>query len=108
MKALVVSRLSLGNAYEKLRKFGITEFVDYYEKHDGWKTEDDIIKAIESEKCDTVVIVSNFWLALRILAKSNVKSVFVVQPIIANVHEILKARIYQIIAENVTVIEHES
>jgi len=108
MRALVVSRLSLGSIYERLRKIGITEFVDYYERYDGWKTEDDIIKAIESEKCDTVVIISNFWLALRILAKANVKSVFVIMPKLTYTHEIFKARIYQIITEDVTIIEHES
>ena len=107
MRALVVSRLSLGRAYEALMKLGCKEFIDFYEKKEGWKSEKDILEVIDKEKCDTAVIIANFWLALRLLAKAKLNKVFVIVPKAVGVNEIYRAKIYEIIAHDVVVLEHE-
>ena len=107
MRALVVSRLSLGRVYESLMKLGVEEFVDFYEHYDEWKEDKDIIKAVEEHKCETAVVVANFWLALRLLAKAKLNKVFVVAPKAVGVNEIYRAKIYEIIAHDVVILEHE-
>jgi len=107
MKALVVSRLSLGKIYEGLRKKGVKDFIDFYERKDGWKDENDIIEVIEKEKCDTVVIISNIWLALKLMAKAKLNTVFVVIPQTAGINEIYKAKIYTITVNEIIMAEYE-
>jgi len=107
MKALVVSRLSLGRVYESLIKLGVKEFIDFYELKDGWKSERDIIEEMEKEKCETAIIIANFWLALRLLAKAKLKKVFVIVPKAVGINEVYRAKIYEIIAHDVVILEHE-
>jgi len=107
MKALVVSKLSLGRVYESLIKLGVKELVDFYELKDGWESEKDIIEVMEKEKCDTAVIIANFWLALRLLAKAKLNKVFVIVPKAVGVNEVYRAKIYEIIAHDVVILEHE-
>jgi len=107
MKALVVSRLSLGRVYESLIKLGVKEFIDFYELRDGWESEKDIIEVINEKKCETAIIIANFWLALRLLAKAKLKKVFVIVPKAVGVNEVYRAKIYEIIAHDVVILEHE-
>jgi len=107
MRALVVSRLSLGRVYESLMKLGVRDFVDFYEKKDKWKDENDLMEIAEKENCETAVIVANFWLALRLLAKAKLNKVFVIAPKAVGVNEIYRAKIYEITAHDVIIREHE-
>jgi len=107
MKALVLSRFSLGELYTKLRRLGIKEFVDFYKIRKAWRSDDDIVSVITEQKCNTAVVISNFFLALRIMQRAGFKRVFVVIPKRAFGGEILKADIYTIEAGEVKVTKYE-
>ncbi len=96
MKALVVSRLGLGEkVLTELRNAGVKEFVDYFKQKNVWETSKDILDVAKAQNCDTVVVITNFKLAVEILA-NGVKPVFVVIPRFYSATEIVNADIYEI------------
>jgi len=93
MRVLLVSRLGLSNALiRELRKMGLKEFVDYYKYRSSWSDEKDIIAIANAHKCDTIAVISNFNLAVRLLA-NGVKTVFVIIPRLHTPTEIVSADI---------------
>ena len=104
MKALVVSRVGLNvRIIENLKKSGIKEFEDYFKYRDGWETADDIISVAKERNCDAVVIITNFKLAVEILAK-GIKPVFVIVPKRGYDLEIISASIYELYGDVTAVV----
>jgi len=96
MRALVLSRLSLSERIiEKLKESGIKEFIDFYETHKNWRDSNDVINAMRSSGCNTVVIIANFRLAVTLLAK-GVETVYVIVPKYHNYVEIISGEIFEI------------
>jgi len=96
MRLLVVSRLTLhNNIIRQLRKFGEREFVDYFKHRHTWKDEKDIMQVFNMEGCDSVAVISNFSLAVRLLVH-GVKRVYVLVPRLFTLTEIVCADIYKI------------
>jgi len=108
MKALVLSRFSLGELYSKLKKAGIKKFVDYYRINPSWKDTEDVINVMKKQKCNTIVTVCNFYLALKVMSELALKQAFVVIPKRTFGAEILKADIYIIESEKVKLTVYES
>ena len=86
---------------------GIKEFVDFYEKNRTWKTAEDIIKVAKEQKCDTVIIVSNFKLAIELMSRLRLKTVYVIVPRIMSTVEIYKADIYVIHSQEIILTKYE-
>jgi len=107
MKALVLSRFSLGGLYSRLRRKGITKFVDYYSLKPSWKSEKDVISVMKKQKCNTIVTVCNFYLALKVMSELALKQVFIIMPKRTFGAEILKADIYIIESEKVEIKKYE-
>ena len=106
MKALVVSRLSLGERLiQKLKENGVKEFVDYFKHYKEYKGTDDVIKAVKELKCDTAVVTANFYTAVALLA-NGVNTVFVIVPKHAGLTEIISADLY-VVHGNVTVLKYK-
>ena len=106
MKALLVSRVGLSvRLIEELKKLGITEFVNYYDRRDSWKTARDVINVAKEIGADTVVIIANFRVALEILA-SGIAPVVVITPKFTTFTEIVTGRIH-VIDGNVRILERD-
>ena len=106
MKALLVSRVGLSvRLIEELKKLGITEFVNYYDRCDSWKTARDVINVAKEIGADTVVIIANFRVALEILA-SGIAPVVVITPKFTTFTEIVTGRIH-VIDGNVRILERD-
>lgn len=106
MKALLVSRVGLSvRILEELRKLGVTEFVNYYDRYDSWKTGGDIVNVAKEIGADTVVIIANFKTALEILA-GGIAPVIVIVPKFTTFTEIVTGRIH-IIDGNVRILERD-
>ena len=106
MKALLVSRVGLSvRILEELKKLGVTEFVNYYDRYDSWKTARDVINAAKEIGADTVVIIANFRVALEILA-SGIALVIVITPKFTTFTEIVTGRIH-IIDGNIRILERD-
>jgi len=90
---------------EELKKIGVTEFVNYYDKRNGWKTAGDVINVAKETGSDTVVIISNFRAALEILA-SGIAPVVVIMPKFTTFTEIVTGRIH-VIDGNVRILERD-
>ena len=96
MKALVVSRLGLGERIiEKLKESGISKFVDYFKHKDGHREVYDIISVANEQGCDSVAIISNFYLATLLLA-NGIRTVYVIVPRYHNYVEIISGDVYEI------------
>ena len=99
MRLLVVSRFTLhSNIIRQLRKFGEREFVDYFKHRHTWRDEKDIMQVFNMEVCDSVAVISNFNLAVRLLAH-GVKRVYVIVPRLFTPTEIVSADIYKIMGD---------
>jgi len=106
VKALLVSRVGLSvRLIEELKKWGVTEFVNYYDRHDSWKTARDVINVAKEIGADTVVIIANFKTALEILA-SGIAPVVVITPKFTTFTEIVTGRIH-VIDGNVRILERD-
>ena len=93
MKALLVSRLGLhGRIIEKLRRYEVREFEDYFRHKNTWKSTDDIVKIARKVNADCVIVITNFRLAIELLAK-GFKRVIVITPEVHSMTEILSAKI---------------
>jgi len=90
---------------EELKKLGITEFVNYYDRRDSWKTARDVINVAKEIGADTVVIIANFRVALEILA-SGIAPVVVITPKFTTFTEIVTGRIH-VIDGNVRILERD-
>ena len=106
MKALLVSRVGLSvRILEELRKLGVTEFVNYYDRYDSWKTARDVINVAKEIGADTVIVISNFRVALEILA-SGIAPVIVIAPRFTTFTEIVTGRIH-VINGKITILERD-
>ena len=106
MKALLVSRVSLSvRLIEELKKIGVTEFVNYYDKRNGWKTAGDVINVAKETGSDTVVIISNFRVALEVLS-SGVSPVIVITPKFTTFTEIVTGKVF-VIDGDITILERD-
>ena len=106
MKALLVSRVGLSvRLIEELKKIGVTEFVNYYDKRNGWKTAGDIINVAKEIGADTVIVIANFRTALEILV-SGISPVIVITPKFTTFTEIVTGRIH-VIDGKITILEQD-
>jgi len=96
MRLLVVSRLSLhDNIIKALRRRGIKEFVDYFKHKQAYTDEKDILQVYNMEKCDSVAVICNFSLAVRLMAH-GVDTVFIIVPKLHTLTDIVSADVYKI------------
>jgi len=99
MKVLVVSRLGLHTRFiEELRKYGVTDFEDYFIRRNGWKYIDDIDKTAKEKGCEAIAIIANFRVALELLAR-GFKRIFVITPKYWTPTEIITGELYVIEGE---------
>ena len=106
MKALLVSRVGLSvRILEELKKLGVTEFVNYYDRRDSWKTARDVINVAKEIGADTVIVIANFKVALEVLA-SGISPVIVISPKFTTFTEIVTGRIH-VIDGNVRILERD-
>ena len=106
MKALLVSRVGLSvRLIEELKKIGVTEFVNYYDKRNGWKTARDVINVAKEIGADTVIVIANFRTALEILA-SGISPVIVITPKFTTFTEIVTGKVF-VIDGDITILERD-
>jgi len=90
---------------EELKKLGVTEFVNYYDRRDSWKTARDVINVAKEIGADTVIVIANFKVALEVLA-SGISPVIVISPKFTTFTEIVTGRIH-VIDGNVRILERD-
>jgi len=106
VKALLVSRVGLSvRILEELKKIGVTEFVNYYDMRNGWKSATDVINVAKDVGADTVVIIANFKVALEVLA-SGISPVIVISPGFHTFTEIVTGKVF-VINGDITILERD-
>jgi len=106
VKALLVSRVGLSvRLIEELKKIGVTEFVNYYDKRNGWKTARDVINVAKEIGADTVIVIANFRVALEVLS-SGISPVIVITPKFTTFTEIVTGKVF-VIDGDITILERD-